>query len=50
MKFNPNPIEDSIDPLTELLLENSYLTITQATRVARSLLALADPAEPDEGD
>lgn len=47
MKFNPDPIEDSIDPLTELLLENSYLTITQATRVARSLLAAAVPADED---
>jgi hypothetical protein len=37
--FNPDPIEASIDPLTELLVGNSYLTPGMARRIVLRWLA-----------
>lgn len=45
--FNPDPIMDSVDPLTEMILAHSYLTVDQSARLARVLLGLVGEADED---
>lgn len=37
--FKPDPIESSIDPLTEMLINNSYLSPGMARRIVLRWLA-----------
>jgi hypothetical protein len=43
--FRPDPIESSIDPLTELLVNNSYLSPGMARRIVLRWLAEEDTEE-----
>lgn len=41
--FDPDPINDSVHLLADLLLDHSYLTPGQAVRVAQKLCDMAEP-------
>lgn len=40
-----DPIEDSVEPLAELLLDHTFLSPTQATAVAIGILEFAKTAD-----